>query len=157
MIAVLVLIVLGIIASLLFFRKTRSNKEFNLFKKLCSEAVPSEYNRDHFAKSKFGYTLKFKKAEGDHIILAFNIGWSDFSLVSKEFEVEQFRLDERKALFSGSEDMGVSRISIKLWRGSGILEITHASMQSALMSKDQLIGLIKKININELEGEPAVS
>ena len=152
----LVVIVLAAIASF-SFRKTRGDKEFKLFKKLCSEAVPSDYHRDRFAKTKFGYTLKFKKAERDYLIIAFNIGWSDFSLVSKEFEVEQFKLDERKALFSGSEDMGISRISIKLWHGSGIIEITHACLQLAPMSKDQLSKILSKINIIELEGEPSVS
>jgi len=149
----LVLIVLGIVVSLFAFRKTRGNKEFKLFKKLCSEAVPSEYRPDHFAKTKFGYTLKFKKAEKDHLILAFNIGWKDFSLVSKDFEVERFKLDERNALLSGSGDMGISRVSIKLWREVGILEITHACTQSTPMSKDKLVEVLNKINIIELEGE----
>jgi len=155
MIILLVLIVLGMMVSLFFFRKSRGDKEFKLFKKLCSEAVPSEYHPDRLDKTKFGYTLKFKKAERDHLILAFNIGWKDFSLVSKEFEVEQFRLDERNALLSGSEDMGISRISIKLWREVGVLEITHACMQLAPMSKDQLVDILNKINIAELEGEPS--
>ncbi len=156
MIGLLVLLVVAIIVAIIIFR-TLSDKQFKLFKKLCSEAVPSEYHRDLFAKSKFGYTLKFKKAEKDYLILAFNIGWSDFSLVSKEFEVERFKLYERNALFSGSEDMGISRISIQLMRGSGIFEITHTCTQLAPMSKDQLIKLLDKINIVKLEGEPSVS
>ncbi len=149
-------LVLVIIVSLFLFRsKSWGDKQFKLFKKLCSEAVPSEYHRDHFAKSKFGYTLKFKKTEKDNLILAFNPGWTDFSIVSKDFEVERFKLDERDALLSGSEDMGISRISIKLWREVGILEITHACMQLAPMSKDQLVDILNKINIAELEGEPS--
>jgi len=147
-------LVLVIIVSLFLFRsKSWGDKQFKLFKKLCSEAVPSEYHRDHFAKSKFGYTLKFKKTEKDNLILAFNPGWTDFSIVSKDFEVERFKFDERDALLSGSEDMGISRISIQLLSGSGIFEITHSCLQSAPMSKDQLIKLLNKIKIIELEGE----
>ena len=156
MIGLLVLLALVIIVSM-FLIRTLGDRQFKLFKKLGSEAVPSEYHHDHFAKSKYGYTLKFKKTEKDHLILAFNLGWSDFSLVSKEFEVERFKLDERNALFSGSEDMGISRISIKLLHGSGIFEITHTCTQLAPMSKDQLIKLLDKINIVKLEGEPSVS
>ena len=154
MTTLLVALVLVIIVSLFLFRsKSWGDKQFKLFKKLCSEAVPSEYHRDHFAKSKFGYTLKFKKTDKDYLILAFNPGWSDFSIVSKDFEVERFKLDERDALLSGSEDMGMSRISIQLLSGSGIFEITHSCMKSAPMSKDQLLKLLNKINIIQLEGK----
>ena len=156
MIGLLVLLVVAIIVAIIIFR-ILGDKQFKLFKKLGSEAVPSKYHRDLFAKSKFGYTLKFKKAEKDYLILALNIGWSDFSLVSKEFEVERFKLYERNALFSGSEDMGISRISIQLMRGSGIFEITHTCTHLAPMSKDQLIKLLDKINIVKLEGESSVS
>ncbi|MCZ6899519.1 MAG: hypothetical protein O7F74_04705 [Bacteroidetes bacterium] len=146
-------LVLVIIVSLFLFRsKSWGDKQFKLFKKLCSEVVPTEYHRDRFAKSKYGYTLKFKKTDKDYLILAFNPGWSDFSIVSKDFEVERFKLDDRDALLSGSEDMGISRISIQLLGGSGIFEITHLCRQSAPMSKDQLLTLLNKINIIELEG-----
>jgi len=149
----LVVFVLVIIVSMLLFRsKTWGDKQFKLFKKLCSEAVLSEYYRDSVAKSKFGYRLKFKKTDRDYLILAFNPGLSDFSIVSKEFKVERFKLDERDALLSGSEDMGISRISIQLLGGSGIFEITHLCRQSPPMSKDQLLKLINKTNIIELEG-----
>lgn len=146
-------LILVIIVSLFLFRsKSWGDKQFKLFKKLCSEAVPSEYHRDRFAKSKFGYTLKFKKTEKDYLILAFNPGWTDFSIVSKDFEVERFKFEERNALLSGSEDMGISRISLQLLGGSGIFEITHLCRQSAPMSKDQLLKLVNKKNIIELEG-----
>jgi len=61
-------------------------------------------------------------------------------------------LDKRDALLSGSEDMGISRISIQLLGGSGIFEITHLCRQSPPMSKDQLLKLVNKKNIIELEG-----
>lgn len=145
--------VLLIIVSMFLFRsKPWGDKQFILFKKLCSEAVLSEYHRDRVAKSKFGYTLKFKKTDRDYLILAFNPGLSDFSIVSKDFEVERFKFEERNALLSGSEDMGISRISLQLLGGSGIFEITHLCRQSAPMSKDQLLKLVNKKNIIELEG-----
>jgi len=154
MTTLLVALVLVIIVSLFLFRsKSWGDKQFKLFKKLCSEAVLSEYHRDRFAKSKFGYTLKFKKTDTDYLILAFNPGWSDFSIVSKDFAVERFKLDDRDALLSGSEDMGISRISVQLLGASGIFEITHSCVKGNPMSKDQLIKLLNKIRIIELEGE----
>ena len=152
MIILFILIVLAIIIAMFIIRSTTwSDKRFRLLKKLCSDAIPSEYNKGHFAKSKFGYTLKFKNTEKDYLVLTSYLGRSDFSIVTKEFGSEQFMLDERIAVLSEKEDMGFSKISIQLRDGSGIFEITHVCIQVAPMSKDQFIKLLKKINLVELE------
>jgi hypothetical protein len=151
----IIIIIAGGLMFLFFYLPKIGNKQLRLFKIFCSHLVPNEYKpqQKHFTKSKFGYTLKYKKNDYDFFILSYNPGWTDFSLVSKEFNVEHIEFEDRNALYFGGDDIGVSRISIQLLNNHGIFEMTHSASQSSPLTKDKLFDLLKKANITSLEGK----
>lgn len=154
---IIFLVAIGIGSMLIYFflLPNFTNKHLRLLERFGTDLFPLDYKvqRKGFNKSKFGYTLLFRKNENDFFSINLNPGSSDFSVVSKEFNVEHFNFNERRSLYFGGNDIGISRISIQLINNYGILEITHSSLDSPPMSKNELLDLMKNSNIAIIEDQ----